>query len=148
MRKQRRDYPHSLATWIGRLWCWFRRQPAKRFEPAPEMESLPSGAHALDAPVGRPAAPPFSLVRIAAFSLPSDHHFDQLVCQQLRSGPPGLPGSPSAAAVIPASPRSSVQHVPSVFASIHATLPQAPEVFPNRAERYDGKRDLHFLHAA
>ena len=47
-------------------------------------------------------------------------------------------------------PRSS--HPPIPFPSgptcLHLTLPQSPAAYKRRAERYDGKRDLYFLHAA
>ena len=34
------------------------------------------------------------------------------------------------------------------FVRLHLTLPQAPAGISRWAERYDGKRDLYFLHAA
>jgi hypothetical protein len=48
------------------------------------------------------------------------------------------------------SPRSSLPHIPfpSGPACLHLTLPQSPAAYQRRAERYDGKRDLYFLHAA
>ncbi len=50
----------------------------------------------------------------------------------------------------PVSPRSSLPPIPfpSGFTPLHLTLPQAPDADQRRAERYDGKRDLYFLHAA
>jgi hypothetical protein len=49
-----------------------------------------------------------------------------------------------------ASPRSSLPHIPrlSGFGYFYRTLPQAPAGNHRRAERYDGKRDLYFQHAA
>jgi len=48
------------------------------------------------------------------------------------------------------SPRSSLPPIPfpSGPACLHLTLPQAPAAYQRRAERYDGKRDLYFQHAA
>ena len=48
------------------------------------------------------------------------------------------------------SPRSSLPPIPfpSGYSCLHLALPQAPAAYQRRAERYDGKRDLYFLHAA
>lgn len=48
------------------------------------------------------------------------------------------------------SPRSSLPPIPfpTGLTRLHWTLPQAPAAHQRRAERYDGKRDLYFLHAA
>jgi hypothetical protein len=50
----------------------------------------------------------------------------------------------------PASPRSSLPPIPfpSGLARLHRNLPQDPAAYRRRAERYDGQRDLYFLHAA
>ena len=50
----------------------------------------------------------------------------------------------------PASPRSSLPPIPfpSGLTRLHRNLPQAPAAYRRRAERYDGQRDLYFLHAA
>jgi len=37
---------------------------------------------------------------------------------------------------------------PAVFAPPHRTLPHEPAAFSSRTERYDGKRNLYFQHAA
>lgn len=71
------------------------------------------------------------------------------------SGSPPTPACRSAARRLaaygtPASPRSSLPPVPfpSGLARLHRDLPQAPAAYRRRAERYDGQRDLYFLHAA
>jgi hypothetical protein len=67
-----------------------------------------------------------------------------------RRGSP-LPGTRRCAALgTLASPRSSLPPIPfpSGFTRLHPTVPQAPDGLSRRAERYDGKRDLYFLHAA
>ena len=48
------------------------------------------------------------------------------------------------------SARSSLPPIPFPTGTtrLHLTLPQAPAAYQRRAERYDGKRDLYFLHAA
>ena len=66
------------------------------------------------------------------------------------SGSPRPPVRRRAAFGSPASPRSSLPPIPflSGLARLHRILPQAPVALQHRAERYDGKRDLYFLHAA
>ena len=95
-------------------------------------------------------APPAALVRLATNSLQSDHFFGQLVRQDIRRGssPPGA-GS-RAATGVPATRRSSHLpiSIPPGSSSFHPASPQAPEGNPHWAERYDGKRDLYFQHAA
>jgi len=51
---------------------------------------------------------------------------------------------------VPVFPRSSLPPIPfpTGLTRLHWTLPQAPDAHQRRAERYDGKRDLYFLHAA
>jgi hypothetical protein len=46
------------------------------------------------------------------------------------------------------SPDFSAIHFPAMNAHIHRALPWAPAAKRRRTERYDGKRDLHFQHAA
>jgi len=91
--------------------------------------------------------------------LQSDHHTRQLVRpvpKADRCGSPPLRVRRRAALGKQASPRSSIPHIsyPSGFVSIHRSLPhgpvgpQVPDGHCRRAERYDGKRDMHFQHAA
>ena len=61
-----------------------------------------------------------------------------------RSGSPPLG---SAASGLPASPGHPAIPFPSSHVSLHPASPQAPAKI-RRAERYDGQRNLHFLHAA
>ena len=51
---------------------------------------------------------------------------------------------------IPTTLGASLLHIPipSGFARLHPSLPQIPIGKCRRAERYDGKRDLHLQHAA
>jgi hypothetical protein len=97
--------------------------------------------------------------------LHSDHQFRQLVRPSPVADRRGLPPPrvrSRAAMGKQASPRSSIPHIsyPSGLVSIHRTLPlgstgpldpvgpQAPAGYRRRAERYDGKRDMYFQHAA
>ena len=100
-----------------------------------------------------------ALAWMATEFLHSDHHIGQLVRPVLKADRRGSPPPrvrPRAALGKQASPRSSIPHIPypSGFVSIHRTLPhgpsrpQAPNGFSRRAERYDGKRDMYFQHAA
>ncbi len=102
---------------------------------------------------------------VATNFLHSDHHTRQLVrpvSPADRRGSPPPPVRSRAAQGKPASPRSSIPHIPypSGLVSIHRTspqgalrrlrrlAPQAPDGQHRRAERYDGKRNLYLQHAA
>jgi hypothetical protein len=85
--------------------------------------------------------------------LHSDHPTRQLVRPLLkadRNGSPPPRARSRAALGKQASPRSSLPHIPypSGIVRIHRILPHAPAGDHRRAERYDGKRDMHFQHAA
>ena len=85
--------------------------------------------------------------------LRSDYLLGQLVRPVLKadrrgSAPPRVPNR--AALGTQASPRSSLPHIPYPSGSprLRPTLPHAPAGHRRRAERYDGKRDMYFQHAA
>lgn len=90
--------------------------------------------------------------QLATKFLQSDQPIRQLVQPVIeanrRGSPPGA--GLHAAFGIPASPRSSLPPIPfpPSFAPLRLPLPQAPVGYRHRAERYDGKRDMYFLHAA
>jgi hypothetical protein len=90
---------------------------------------------------------------LATKSLQSDHRTIQLVRQDFRrhsrSSPP-FPAGLSATIGIPATRRSSPRFtpIPSVFECLHPFRPQTPAGECRWSERYDGKRDLYFQHAA
>jgi hypothetical protein len=74
----------------------------------------------------------------------------ELFAQEIRRGsPPNWDASHSVTSLT-ASRRSSLPLVPrpSDLESLHSALPQFPAADRSRTERYDGKRDLHFQHAA
>ena len=90
---------------------------------------------------------------LATKFLPSDHHIGQLVRPVLKADRRGSPPprvASRAALGKQASPRSSLPHIPypSGIVRIHRILPHAPAGHRRRAERYDGKRDMYFQHAA
>ena len=96
---------------------------------------------------------------LATNSLLSDYRTKQLVRfvrivqQDIRSSSvssPPLRAGDRANFGTPATQRSSLSHLPfpSGFARLHPTSPQFPAGSRRRAERYDGKGNLHFQHAA
>jgi hypothetical protein len=88
--------------------------------------------------------------RMATNSLQTEKPIEQLVGQGNRRGSPPSGRDVCAAAGPSATLRSSLFLIliPSVFARLHPTLPQAPAAVRHWAERYDGKRDMHLKHAA
>ena len=90
----------------------------------------------------------FSTARLATNSLQSDRLFAQLasfVSQDIRRGSP-----PTGTANRQAGFRSShrLTPIPSALASVHPPLTNHPAGKCRWTERYDGKRDLYFQHAA
>jgi hypothetical protein len=98
-------------------------------------------------------APPQAINRLfaawlATNSLQPDHLFAQLapfVEQDIRRGSP-----PTRKPNRPAGFRSShrLTPIPSALATVHPSLPNYPAGKCRWTERYDGKRDLYFQHAA
>jgi len=90
----------------------------------------------------------FPKARLATNSLQSDRLFAQLapfVEQDIRRGSPPI-GTANPLADF----RSSfpLAPIPSVLATTHPSLPNHPAGKCRWTERYDGKRDLYFQHAA
>lgn len=87
---------------------------------------------------------------LATNSLLKDHLLVQRVRQDVRSARPPLWTGRHEIAAPPMGRRSSLSllSVLSGSACFHRSLPQAPSALSCRAERSDGKRDLHFLYAA
>jgi hypothetical protein len=135
---------------------WRRTSYTERTE-ASRHTSLASDMQYGRAYANSGTAPPGTPARLATNSLQTDHHLEQFVrCVQLvrlatRCGSPPPRGAGRCAATgTPATHRSSLLHIPipSGFALLHPTLPQAPAGRRRWAERYDGKRDLYLQHAA
>ena len=74
----------------------------------------------------------------------------QLLFKAGRRGSPPCPAPPGKDSGWPVSPQSALPHIPFPpgIAPHPLTLPYAPAADQRRAERQDGKRDMHFLHAA
>jgi hypothetical protein len=76
-------------------------------------------------------------------------HFE-LVAQEIRRGLPPVWEAGHTVTSLTGNRRSSLPLYPHppVLENFHPTLPQFPAAYRSRTERYDGKRDLHFQHAA
>jgi hypothetical protein len=93
---------------------------------------------------------------VGASSLQSDHSYLNFVTpagfaqQDIRRGSPPPGAGFRAASGTLTTRRSSLPFIPSPsgFADFHPALPQFPALNSRWTERYDGKRDLHFQHAA
>lgn len=162
MSTQKREHGITPATTIRRQGSRCRSQLTK------STDRAGVGCFPLPAQIARyvcaaakgPTAPLVSilwstLAWVATKFLHTDHHIGQLVRPVLkadRRGSPPLRVQRRAALGKQASPRSSIPHIPypSGLAHSHPTLPYAPITRLNgrRAERYDGKRDMYFQHAA
>ena len=107
---------------------------------------LPSDEHL------SPGAPERLATRFLQVDLPIGQRVRLVLTAERRVSPPplGLHRPWLGALGVPTSPRSFPPPIPSPsgLTRLHWTLPQAPAADQRRAERYDGKRDLHFLHAA
>jgi hypothetical protein len=133
----------ALMAWIARVIAkvgtasprGIVRMPAECFHPRDEDLS--------------PGAPEESAIN----SLQSDHRITQLVGQDFRrqscSSPP-FRAVPCATSGTPMTRRPSprLTPTPSVLERLHPFRPHHPAGQCRWTERYDGKRDLHFLNAA
>jgi hypothetical protein len=171
MSTQKRDNGPTPATKTRRQGSRYRSQPECTNRAGVGCIPLPAQiARYVCAAAKGETAPLVSilwsaLALVATKFLHSDHHIRQLVQPVLeadRRGSPPPRARSRAALGKQASPRSSIPHIsyPSGFAGIHRSLPrgavgqrgpvvpQAPDGDHRRAERYDGKRDMYFQHAA
>jgi hypothetical protein len=143
---------HSTPTtedcWRGALKEWRRLSDTACAENREQLEVArtalqgSSSATALTAPHWE-----------ATNSLQSDScisMYVQVVAPEIRRGSPPIWGAGRTVSNPTASRRSSLPLVPlpPVLESLHPALPQFPAAKSSRTERYDGKRDLHFQHAA
>ena len=145
MSTQRRENRFSPLAILRRLALRFRRQFTQRSEQS--IAAMPRTSTVL---VGGRTPPPRFAVRSATNSLHTDQASTPIVWKDSRSGSPPLAFARCSASFPPASvrPFRLLSSIPPRLESLHAASPQAPAGSPRRAERYDGKRDLHFLHAA
>jgi hypothetical protein len=161
MSTQKREDRSTPATKICRRgrWSWQRMNSTERAGAGSFPNPAHLARHVCTVANGRTASllPILwsALAWVATKFLQSDHHNGQLVRPVLitdrRGSPPDLAGC-RAPLGTQATPRSSIPHIPypSGLARLHPPLPQFPAVRYGglRAERYDGKRDLYFQHAA
>ena len=87
---------------------------------------------------------------LATNSPQSGYRIVQFVRQELRHGSPPFGAGPGAATGTAATHGSDLPHIPSPsgHARLHLTSPRDLAGRRRQAERYDGKRNLYFQHAA
>jgi hypothetical protein len=154
MSTQRRENYPSPATKTNRC------GPRNRWQRRSCARSAKVSGHANPAPIA-PHRRAFATVGsapnwVAANSLQSDHSYLDFVTpawffqQDIRRGSPPPGAGFGAAGGTLTTRRSSLPFIPSPsgFADFHPTLPQFPALNSGWTERYDGKRDLYFQHAA
>ena len=129
-----------------RIGCTKRAAALEKSSPAPIVQQI----RAL-ATVG--TAPPRFGARLATNSLHLDSctsRYFELFAQEIRRGLPPIWEACHTVASLTAGRRSSLPLIPhpSALDSFHPALPQFPAANRSRTERYDGKRDLYFQHAA
>lgn len=156
MSKQRRENRDTPATKTCREESRYRTQPLGCMERAQDFgETSPiliaQFGHACAR--GETAWPGVFPAMLATNSLQRDYRntpLVRLVSVQMRLGwaPPGS-GAEATAATLK-SFGSSTSHIPSSSgpARLHRTLPRVPAAIGSRTERYDGKGNLYFEHAA
>jgi len=154
MSTQRRENHSTPATKINRSGPRIRRQHRSCTWSAKDSWQVCPAPSALDrralATVG--TAPNW----VPKSSLQSDHSYLNFVTpawnfqQDIRRGSPPLGAGFSAATGTLTTRGSSLPFIPSPsgFTDFHPALPQFPANESRWTERYDGKRDLHFKHAA
>ena len=154
MSTQRRENHSTPATKINRRGPRIRRQHGSCTRSAKDSGPVCPAPMALDrralATVG---TAPYSA---ATGSLQSDHSYLNFVThawnfqQDIHRGSPPHGAGFSAATGTLTTRGSSLPFIPSPsgFADFHSALPQFPALNSRWTERYDGKRDLYFQHAA
>ena len=154
MSTQRREN-HPTPTTKTNRWAprnrWQRRSCTRSANDSGQAKPAPIALHrrALAAVGSAPN-------RVVTNSLQSDHSYLNFVTpawfvqQGIRRGsPPTWAGSRGASGTL-TTRRLSLPFIPSPsgFADFHPALPQFPALNSRWTERYDGKRDLYFQHAA
>jgi hypothetical protein len=153
MSTQRREVRFTLAEKICRLgmrlgsWLAKRRDRVEGSEndfPSPSTRNFPAS-------YASRTAPPETPDRVATNSLRLDQRNQQpirLALLDIRLGSPPLGQASLRRSSGPCSPGFLPIHFPAMTSRFHRTLPWAPAALCRRTERYDGKRNLHFQHAA
>ena len=153
MSTQRREVRSSLAMKIGRIAARFGLRLFRGKGRANGLEAsfccLPAQSLASD--IASRTAPPDGPECAATSPLQMDHTDQQpvrLVLQDIRRGSPSLAQAVARIPLGHRSPGSPPIHFPVESSRFHRALPCAPSAECSRTERYDGKRDLYFQHAA
>jgi hypothetical protein len=151
MSTQRRE-SHSAPTtedcWEGAMRDWRRLSDTACAENREQLEvartALQSSSSAKDR-----TAPHWEATNSLQLDSCISRYFE-LVAPAIRRGPPPVWEAGYTVTGLTASRRSSLPLYPHppVLENIHPALPQFPAADRSRTERYDGKRDLHFQHAA
>jgi len=156
MSTQRRENRDTPAMKTSREVSWFRTQPMGCMERAQDFgETSPI----LTAQFGHACARGVTAwlgtipAMLATNSLQSDDRITPLVrlaTLTIRRGSPPPGAGTEATAVALKSFGLSTLHIPSSSgpARLHRTLPRVPAAMCCRTERYDGKGNLYFEHAA
>jgi hypothetical protein len=151
MSTQRRDGRSAPTTETGRMSMWhgsrlaFCKDLANRANRLGQANAVSLTWDFLASASGQTA----NLPHVATSStLQQDSRSDTRNQQTVRSFCPDSPPVRQAAALIPFFNADPPTPSPAVFARVHPTLPHVPAAFGCRTERYDGKGNLYFKHAA
>src|SRR5580658_2044922 len=153
MSTQRRNGRATLAMKIRRMVAWLGSRPFRVGIRASKLEvkfpCLP--AQSLTRNAERRKAPPERPVNAATNSLQTDLsslHALKHVGVSLRLGSPPSEWCAECTSLCRSSLDLSAILFPAVISRFHRAIPWAPAAKRRRTERYDGKRDLYFQHAA
>jgi len=167
-RRESRSTPARKNCRRGPRNRWQRTSCTGRAAPRREPRSTPVLRHASAFANGRTALPGTpaeflpndetgalwassgTLAYTATDSLQSGYRIVELVSQDVRRGSPPSGARPILGNRPAARRRSSLPPIPSPSGSarLHPSLPRVSAGLRRRAERYDGKRDMHLQHTA
>jgi len=152
MSTQRREDRSNPATGIGSLVCGIRER-IRCMSPAVAVRDFNPGLNARHdhARSFAETARPMDLATSATTSLPMDHPHRKFVSPAHAARWTSPRSSGSIAKLIRQATRRTflpLIPIPPDSALLRQTLPQDPAAESRRAERYDGKGNLYFKHAA
>jgi len=163
MSTQRREERSTLATVIRRVGLWMRsltpaalaqratRRREARLSSAFAGCKVKSTAHASLGSKFPADVDPRKATKAPPSPITANSLLTEIRDQQPDCICPGVSRPGQASAFRPPLQRSSGYrplHFPAFRAFVHPALPRVPVAVCNRTERYDGKRDLYFQHAA
>jgi hypothetical protein len=155
MSTQRREERFSLATKVSRLGARLRSWCARWKNRAVGVgdESQSCSARDPEANAKRPTAQPESPALVAKKSLQMDLRRQETakhvqLSLSIRLGSPHMNLAALHGPSYERSQGSPPVHLPACGSRFHRSRPWAPAALRRWTERYDGKRDLHFKHAA